>query len=119
MDGCAASSSVQVSVADELAVAIVGDAAFCAGGSTLLQASSTFEAYEWSDGSTGSSLAVSQPGTYGLTVTAASGCAGEASVEVVENALPTASITGDLAYCAGGSTLLSAPPGLSYAWSDG
>ena len=58
-------------------------------------------------------------GTYTVTVTDANGCEDTETATVTENPLPTAVITGNLSYCAGGNTTLTASGGVSYEWSNG
>ena len=98
-----------------------GPLTFCQGGSVTLTAPSGFT-YLWSTGATSSSIVVSQAGTYDVTVTNASGCSMLSDpVTVNVNALPPATVTasGPTTFCQGGSVTLSAPAGLSYAWSNG
>ncbi len=75
--------------------------------------------YAWSTGATESHIEVTEGGTYTLTVTNASGCTSSQSVTVVMNPLPVASISGNLTFCPGGSTTLTAAGGDSYSWSNG
>lgn len=118
--GCVGSTSELVNEATELSPVISGDRDYCVGLSTTLSAGSGFATYQWSNGATTNSITVNQPGTYTLDVTDAGGCAGTATAEVVENALPTPQISGDLDFCAGLSTQLSATPGfVDYQWSTG
>ncbi|MBK9335973.1 MAG: choice-of-anchor L domain-containing protein [Lewinellaceae bacterium] len=57
-------------------------------------------------------------GTYTVTVTDVNGCTGTAEVSVTVHPLPIAGILGDLAYCAGSNTELTATGGPSYLWED-
>ena len=79
--------------------------------------------YLWSPGgATTSSITTSIAGTYTLQVTSSDGCtATSAPVEVIVNALPTATITADgpTTLCPGGSVTLTASAGSSYLWSTG
>ncbi|MEL7425542.1 MAG: gliding motility-associated C-terminal domain-containing protein [Bacteroidota bacterium] len=119
-NGCIGSTAEFVNEATELSPVISGDLDYCIGLSTVLDAGNGFATYDWSTGDMGSSITVTMPGTYTLNVTDASGCAGTATVEVIENALPTPSITGDFDYCAGLSTDIAANTGYeSYEWNTG
>ncbi len=118
-NACTAEDSITVAV-NELPEPTVGDnISLCAGDSTELSAGA-FAAYEWSTGATSPGITVSEAGAYSVTVMDGAGCTGSDTVGVAVNANPEAEITGSLTFCPGGTTELSAPPGLSaYLWSDG
>ncbi|WP_020538986.1 gliding motility-associated C-terminal domain-containing protein [Lewinella cohaerens] len=117
-NGCIGNTVEFVNEATELSPVISGARDYCIGSSTTLSAGTGFATYMWSNGETTNSIIVDEPGTYTLNVTDAGGCEGTAMVDVIENALPTPAITGDLDYCAGLSTQLSATPGyVNYTWS--
>lgn len=120
-NGCVGSAEVQVAEDIELNPAISGPLAFCPGASTTLDAGAGFQTYQWSDNSTGQVLVANSPGAYSVTVTDASGCTGDATVEVAEHPAPMPAIEGDLEYCAGSSTSLSVTGGsfAAYNWSTG
>ena len=73
--------------------------------------------YEWSETDLNAELTVAEAGTYTVTGTDINGCQNTASVEVTENALPTVTISGETAFCEGGSTTLTASGAVTYAWS--
>jgi gliding motility-associated-like protein len=58
------------------------DTAICSYGEVVLQPLKSYTDYVWSTGSTGSSILVTQPGTYWLQAKATSGCEGKDSVVV-------------------------------------
>ncbi|MDV7400952.1 hypothetical protein RZS08_56570, partial [Arthrospira platensis SPKY1] len=87
-------ASVVVSENETPTASISGALAYCAGDSTLLMAPAGIAQYLWSDGSNAEELAVTAPGTYGLTVTNSVGCADSTAVEVEEAPLPEPIITG-------------------------
>jgi hypothetical protein len=103
-------------------------AAYCAGSSTLLNANTgTGLSYQWlKDGlvlsaQTSASLVVSQPGSYRVVVTNASGCSDSSVATLVTvNPLPQSVITpaGSTTLCQGSSVLLqgSAAADRSYRW---
>jgi len=119
--GCQSVTSVDVTEVTELSPEISGPTGFCTGEVLFLTGPVGFSAYEWSDNSNSQNveLEVTAGGTYSLTVTDATGCTGSDSVVVTENPLPDATITGELAFCEGDSTVLSGASGLDdYTWSD-
>jgi|GEM_PF-4888867 len=98
---------------------VSGNAAFCAGGNTVL-ASSAAAGNQWLregaplSGATGQTLTVSQAGSYSVQVTNANGCvAASAPLAVTQTTVAAPTISGTLALCQGGSTVLtsSAPSG--------
>jgi len=99
---------------------ITGALSFCAGSSTVLTATSA-SSYLWSTGQTTRELTVTSGGSYSVTITDSNGCSATSSiVTVTEHPLPNVEITGTLTYCAGNTTTLTAPAGLSsYLWSTG
>lgn len=92
----------------------------CEGESVELTSSSAVD-NTWNNGETTASIVVSSAGEYAVSVTDGSGCTStSATVEVVVNALPaqpTISANGDLAFCEGGSVVLSASEANGITWS--
>lgn len=118
VNGCIGNTAEIVTEATELSPVISGEADFCAGLSTDLSAGNGFATYNWSNGSQAPDITVTTPGTYTLEVTDLSGCSGMATIEVVENPLPTPVISGLFAYCEGLSTELSVNADyVSYNWN--
>jgi len=99
-------------------------ASFCVGGSVILNASGGVS-YAWSPAtglsSTTDASVTASPATtttYTVTVTDGNGCTNTAISTVNVNALPTANITpASASFCVGGSVILNASGGVSYAWS--
>jgi hypothetical protein len=118
--GCSASSSVVASPFTPPVPQISGTPGFCAGGSTVLSTSAGYASYLWSTGATSSSITVSTPGIYSVTVIDNNGCSGSTSLTVSVFANPAPVIAGTLSFCAGTSTTLNAGPGYAgYLWSTG
>ncbi len=77
------------------------------------------ESLLWSDGSSGSSLAVNAAGTYWVTMTDTTGCAASDTVQVNIGSIPFIDL-GQPAICDGNPVILDAGAGFtSYAWSTG
>lgn len=126
-NGCPSSPSAPVVVTvNPLPPATItpsGPTTFCAGGSVTLNANTGAGlTYLWSTGATTQSISVGASGSYTVTVKDANGCsATSAPTTVTVHPLPSATITpsGPTSFCAGGNVTLSAPAGLTYAWSTG
>jgi len=117
--GCMGENSVNVVANPNPQPEISGSLTFCTGTSTLLDAGDGYASYEWSDGSTGQSLSVNTAGTYGVEVTDTNGCVGTTEVEVMQSDSLVPAISGELFFCPGGATELSAGNFDSYEWSTG
>jgi gliding motility-associated-like protein len=99
----------------------------CAGagdGSLSIEGSGGSEPYTylWSTGSTGPQITGLTPGPYSVTITDAEGCAQDASYEITEPPLLTATVGADTTICPGGQAILTAQgaggtPAYVYTWS--
>ncbi len=108
-----------------------GPLIFCDGGSVSLTAAAagfTAGTYTWSTGSTDNPLVVTTSGSYTVTYTSTANCIAptSASTTVTVNPIPpqpTIEADGPLAFCEGGSVMLTASsPGFTggiYSWSNG
>lgn len=101
--------------------AITGNTQFCSGGSTTLTAEPTGFSYTWNDNSTAGTLAVTQAGSYSVTV--GNGVCSLAPVATTVSQLPTpsvpSSITAPDTVCSGIATInLSVvnDPDVFYNW---
>ena len=118
--GCTGTDNQLIAVNPAPTASISGNLNFCTGQSTVLTANTGFNTYAWSSGQTTQNITVSQGGTYSVTVSNAQGCTGTSNQLITVNPVPTATISGNSAFCAGQSTVLTANTGFStYAWSTG
>ena len=130
--GCTVTSTSVNIVVNPLPIATVSTSSgafdFCEGSSLTLEAPVGTSGYQWYkdgtaiSGAVSSTLSASSSGSYAVEVTSSDGCSAlSASQTVVKNLNPTASISSasSLSFCDGDSVVLSAPSGMSYAWSDG
>ncbi|MDB0037905.1 T9SS type A sorting domain-containing protein, partial [bacterium] len=96
-----------------------GPTTFCIGGTVTLT-SSYATGNTWSNSTNGSTLVVTNSGTYGVVYTDPSGCsAASAPITITVNTSPTVIATGTATICAGEPTLISASGASSYAWNNG
>ncbi len=97
-----------------------GSTTICPGSSVTLSAPAGYS-YAWSNSATTESITVTLAGNYSVTVSAGGTCTATSSIAVNQNAAPSAVVTppGPVVICNGTSTTLSAPAGLTYAWSNG
>jgi gliding motility-associated-like protein len=87
VNGCDSLVRITISVDDLSDIEISGNTIICNEESVELIATPGFAAYQWSNGSTGSSILVNQAGIYEVTITSAAGCVDSVSVEVREQNL--------------------------------
>ncbi|MEZ4884116.1 MAG: matrixin family metalloprotease [Chitinophagales bacterium] len=105
-----------------IAVNITGNSSFCPGQSTSLNAGSysASDSYDWSTNATSQTINVSTAGTYTVIVTDINGCTGTDSFTVTQTNEPQPNITGELSFCVGENTTLTAGDVYSsYLWSTG
>ncbi len=117
--GCDSTVILDMTIYNVPSPEITGDTIVCGNGSTILGLSNLYSIYEWSTGEITSSIIVSSPGSYQITVTDQNGCLGFDSVTVLQVANPVLSITAasSTIFCQGDSVMLSASPVLaSYQW---
>lgn len=121
VDGCISPvASTVVIVNAPLQPVITGQASFCTGFSSLLNAGAGYVSYLWDDASINQTLEVFASGTFHVTVTDNNGCTGQASFTATETPSLTPVITGTLEFCEGSGTTLDAGTGYaSYTWSNG
>ncbi|HFC00317.1 MAG TPA: T9SS type A sorting domain-containing protein [Phaeodactylibacter sp.] len=104
---------------------VVGATTFCSGESVTINAPAGYTNYEWSNGATTPSITVTTQGNFSVTVTDGDGCFGFSSgiPTIVDPVLtPQIEADGELAFCSGGSVVLSeigAPDAQGYLWSNG
>jgi gliding motility-associated-like protein len=120
VSGCSETAITTVNVINEPTVGITGNNSFCTGTSTTLNADTGFSNYAWSSGENTSTISINMEGTYTVTITDGSGCTATAEQLVVENTLPSPTISGATSICIGTSTTLDAGSGFTdYIWSTG
>jgi hypothetical protein len=74
----------------------------------------------WNNGAVTAATTVNAAGTYTVTITLNGGCTATGTVNVVENPLPTPTITGNPTVCAGScATFNAGAPYSAYLWSTG
>ena len=92
----------------------------CNDNPVTLSLSETFATYLWSDSSTESTLAITEGGSYSVTVTDDNGCEGIQSIIVDETVRLTSEIEGMAEICEGDNTVLEeTTPGVTHLWADG
>jgi hypothetical protein len=119
VSGCAATDAIDVVVLPVPTADLGNDTTICAGATLILDASYPGAQYEWSTGSTTSSITVSTAGTYSVDVGLGI-CM--ASDDIVVNVLSPGAIAlgADTSFCQGGTLVLDASlPGATYLWSTG
>lgn len=129
-NGCSDDASVTLSESDAISLTTSSTDASCNGGSDG-SASATANGgvapftYAWSNGATTASISGLSAGTYGVTVTDANGCTGEAGVTISEPTALSLSTSGTDVSCNGesdGSVSVTVSGGTApytYAWSNG
>jgi len=115
---------VECNVVPTASIFADGPTSICAWQSVNLQASASNNAsFVWSNGGTQDVLSVSENGNYSvIAYNPNDGCAASSNVITVtidNQTPPSITAAGDLSYCEGGTTILTASQGNSYLWSNG
>ncbi len=99
-----------------------GGTSFCAGGSVTLTGPSGFNSYTWSNGASGQSIVVTEPGSYSVVSADGNDClslSNSVLVTVVEeDVAPIVSVEGADKFCYGGSTILTTGSDSNPVWSN-
>ena len=120
LNGCVSSSSKTVGIKPAPPVKIVGDLEICRGEQTILSVTGKFTFFEWSNGSTDTTLTIAQPGPYGVSARGENGCIGTDKVEVRQSRIPFPIIEGDRFFCSNDSIALEVEAGFkNYTWNTG
>ena len=119
-NGCSASDSVNINFIPLPYVNLGNDTFFCSGTSiTLTSPQPAGAQYLWSDGSTGTSLFVTNPGIYGLQMTN-NGCSFEDTIIIALVKVPSINLGPDSTVCDGFIyNLLVDGDQAQYTWSTG
>lgn len=106
-NGCMAQDSFLVFENALPSAAISGDTLFCAGDSLVLEGPPDLQSYVWSTTSMDSLITVNSGGQYSLSVVDSNGCENAETVDIIEQALPTPQIQGDILFCQSDTITLS------------
>ncbi|MCX6258397.1 MAG: T9SS type A sorting domain-containing protein [Bacteroidia bacterium] len=117
-NGCSNNDNINIYF-HTVTVNLGNDASKCQG-STITISPGVYNSYLWSNGSSGQSLVVSQPGLYSITVTDASGCFASDNIIISDFPVPAVNAGQDISIYDNQPATLSATPGfVSYHWSNG
>lgn len=121
--GCTSTDSVVVTVNPGTPMTLGPDVSFCPGNTVTVGVNpNVFLQHFWSNGASGpsaSSIPVTQPGTFHVTVVDFNGCLSRDTINVNYFPNPNLDLGPDTSICQGASLLLDAtiPNGLSYGWT--
>lgn len=115
---CSGSTSVTITQSASINPTITGQLTICPGTSTILDAGSGYNGYQWSSGGSTQTISVNSSGTYSVTVSDANGCSGSTSVDVIVIAtLPVTASADPQTVCPGNPVTLTATGGGTYLWN--
>jgi gliding motility-associated-like protein len=117
VNGCTDTDAVTVTYGTNPTVNLGPDVNFCTPQTLNLNATFPNSTYLWQNGSTGPTFAVTQSGTYSVSVT--NSCGTTTDNIVVNYITPAVNLGPDVTLCPGQtSTLNATTPGATYLWSD-
>lgn len=90
----------------------------CRGDSAILTATGGHR-YLWSTDEETPQITVGESGSYTVSGSSSNGCAASVSVLITVNDLPNVTLSGDSAFCQGGSNILTAEGANTYNWNTG
>ncbi|MFK7756266.1 MAG: FG-GAP-like repeat-containing protein [Flavobacteriales bacterium] len=108
-------------LAGNIEITTSGSTQICPGESLEIMAPAGGASYSWSNGADGSSIQVTQSGTYSVAMYNADNCVATSNsilVEVIEEEIPEISVQGPTLFCEGGSVILTSTDAESYQWSN-
>lgn len=119
-NGCTATDSLEVFIADPGSVSLGPDIEFCNGSNVTLDATTTGAAgYLWNTGADSPTLTTDQPGTYWVEILMGT-CTVSDTIILTGIPGPDISLGADTILCPGASLLLHVPAaGLQLQWQDG
>ncbi|MEO8734821.1 MAG: hypothetical protein ABI373_10865, partial [Flavobacteriales bacterium] len=119
VSGCSASDAIQVVVYPIPTVDLGADTLVCPGTSVTFSAVTPGASYQWSTGSSSSTISTSSPGSYAVRVTV-SGCSATDTVQLSNFVLPSVDLGPDTGFCTGAQIGLGVSlTGATYTWSTG
>jgi hypothetical protein len=123
VNGCTTTTTANIAV-QALPVATISSSngnSICQGVATTLTAPAA-ASYEWNNGATTQSIAVTAGGNYSVIITSAAGCVSNPSapLALTVNQPPVANVAlnGPASFCQGGSVVLTASGGTAYNWNN-
>jgi len=120
--GCGLSDTSVITLRPVNSINLGNDTVICKGQSLTLNATNpSYTRYQWSTGSTGSQITISDKGSYWIHTTDKNGCAYADTIELKDiHGLQALSLSSDSVLCSGKTLLLTAPAGmLKVVWQDG
>lgn len=122
LDGCSATAvdSIRLTVYQQHPPQLSGKPVLCPGTTETLNAHGGYSSYAWQDGSTDSTLLVSQPGQYAVSVSDKCGSTFNATIDISLDTPPVGFLPADTAICSYADLVIAAKQRYSdYRWSTG
>jgi hypothetical protein len=123
VNGCTTTTTANIGV-QAIPVATISSSngnSICQGSATTLTAPAA-ASYAWNNGATTQTISVTAGGSYSVVITSAAGCVSNPSapLTLTVNQPPVANaiVSGPTTFCQGGSVVLTASGGTSYAWNN-
>lgn len=117
---CVESDTVQVWYHPTLSIDLGQDTGYCPGTSITLNAGLNWNSYLWSDGSNGSTLLVTSPGTYHVSLTDIGDCPYSDTINIIQYPEPVVDLGPDSSLCENDALVIDAGnPGSTFQWSNG
>lgn len=115
---CLETDTAVISLIQAQPIDFGNDTSLCTGQSLVLTVEPALNPVTWQDGTSGNNYTASTTGTYYATAVSNT-CIVSDTIVVLIIPYPQVDLGGDTTICTGTSLALEAPPGYSYAWSNG
>lgn len=117
--GCQASDTITVTSMPRPTPNLGPDQTVCPGTAVTFDAGPGYASYLWNTFATTQQLTASTPGAYRVTVTAANGCTGSDTVQLLNHPFTAPNLGPDINVCQPTATLDAGAGYATYAWSTG
>ena len=121
VDGCDSVIITTLDVRQPALPNLGADTTLCGADAFVIASNIGDVTYNWSTGSTDSTITVTDAGNYSLTVTDADGCQNENAIQINYNPYPVVELGNDTTLCPIDQRVLNASQdqGATYLWQDG
>jgi gliding motility-associated-like protein len=120
VNGCDSINSYKISIRNKPVADLGNDSFFCEGNSITLTSKNLADSYNWSTGETGSSINISNGGTYWVKCIK-NGCSDTDSIFITKFPIPFVDLGSDLGFCKNENLPIVLDAGIAYKyfWSPG
>lgn len=106
LTNCSQFDSIQLTIYPTVKINLGNDTSICNNSGFSLFVPNNYASYQWTNGSTASSLAISSTGIYGVTVTSVEGCSAVDFIQITSRNAPQVELGSDINYICGNNEVV-------------